>query len=100
MFYFNTYQFNLTSYNYIMYEELNYDYIKEDDFIILNEENIVTINDNNILIKYSYGNQKEEMELKDDPLKMFYDKETNYLYIILLSQINVINMEKMKIILI
>ena len=98
VFYFNTYQFNLTSYNYIMYEELNYDYIKEDDFIILNEENIVTINDNNILIKYSYGNQKEEMELKDDPLKMFYDKETNYLYIILLSQINVINMEKMKII--
>ena len=97
VFYFNPYQSNLTRYNYINYEESNYDFIKEDNFIILKEENFGVII-NNILIKYSNDNKKEELKLKEEPSKMFYNEKSNYLFIFFVSEINVINMEIMKII--
>ena len=97
VFYFNPYQSNLTRYNYINYEESNYDFITEDNFIILKEENFAVII-NNILIKYSNDNKKEELKLKEEPSKMFYNEKTNYLFIFFVSEINVINMEIMKII--
>ena len=92
IYYFNETDSCITRYDYNANEEFNYNSIKESNFIVLNKEEIATINDESILIKYSKNNEKKELELKDFETQMFYDEKLNYLYIFILSGMNVIDM--------
>ena len=92
IYYFNETDSCITRYDYNANEEFNYNSIKESNFIVLNKEEIATINDESILIKYSKNNEKKELELKDFAKQMFYDEKLNYLYIFIISGMNVIDM--------
>lgn len=97
IFYFNSSNLCVTEYNYKTLEELYYKDIKYENFIVINNNQIIAF-DRNILISYSDGKELRSLKLKHWPKEKYFQEKYNYLFLISLYGINVLDIKNLTVI--